>query len=141
MGDDRPMSSGMVSRWPVVVALPVDASDLDADGRLTNAAVEHLFAGARAAYFDRCATVDDSRLEIRKSTARARDAAPGDGVTVSVNVVEVLRDSFTMEARLRPADGDGIAATAWCSLSPGAEVSKAMRDEFIALAHAASHIH
>ena len=135
------MSSGMVSRWPVVVTLPVDASDRDADGRLTTAAVERLFARARAAYFDQCAMVDAPTVEVRKITARPGDAAPGDGVTVSVSVVEVLRDSFTMESRIRPADRDGIVATAWCSLSPGGEVSKAMRDEFIALAHAASHIH
>jgi acyl-CoA thioesterase FadM len=131
----------MVSRWPVVVELPIEASDKGADGQLTNTAVARLFAQARAAYFDRCATVDVSRVEIRKSTSRAGDTAPRDAVTVSVSVVEVLRDRFTMEARVRPADGDGIAATAWCSLSPGAEVSKAMRDEFIALAHGASHIH
>jgi acyl-CoA thioesterase FadM len=135
------MSSGMVSRWPVVVTLPVDASDCDANGRLTHAAVERLFARACSAYFDRCATVDASMVETRKTTAHPGEAAPGDGVTVSVGVVEVLRNSFTMESRIRPADRDGIAATAWASLSPVGEVSKAMRDEFIALAHAASHIH
>lgn len=135
------MSSGMVSRWPVVVTLPVDAPDRDADGRLTDAAVDSLFARARAAYFDRCATIDAPTVGVRKTTARPGDAVAGDSVTVSVNVVEVRRDSFTMESRIRPTDRDGIAATAWASLSPGGDVSKAMRDEFIALAHAASHIH
>jgi hypothetical protein len=60
---------------------------------------------------------------------------------VSVNVVEVFPNSFTMAARLRPDDRDGIAATASCTLSPGGEVPKAIRDEFIALAHEAKHIH
>ncbi|MGQ0802507.1 MAG: hypothetical protein ACT4PI_01400 [Actinomycetota bacterium] len=58
-----------------------------------------------------------------------------------MSVVEVFADRFTMEARMRPRDRDGIAATAWCSLSPGGEVPTAMRDEFIALAHAAPHVH
>jgi acyl-CoA thioesterase FadM len=132
----------MVSRWPVLVSLPVAASDCDEDGRLTDAAVERFFAQARAAYFERCATVDGSTLELRGSTVQRGTAAAGDdGVTVSVNVVEVFPDSFTMTAMFRPRDGDGIAATAWCSLSPGGEVSTAMRDEFIALAHTATSIH
>jgi hypothetical protein len=136
------MSSGMVSRWPVLVPLPVVASDRDEDGRLTDAAVERLFGQARAAYFERCATVDGSTLELRGSSAqRGRAAAGDDGVTVSVSVVEVFPDSFIMTARLRPRDGDGIAATAWCSLSPGGEVPTAMRDEFIALAHTATYVH
>lgn len=135
------MSSGMVSRWPVVLSLPVAASVRDGDGRLTNAAVERLFGQARVAYFERCTTVDASTLEVRKSSTQPGEAAAGDGVTVSVNVTEVFPDSFTMTARIRPREGDGIAATAWCSLTPSGEVPRAMRDEFIALAHAAAYTH
>jgi hypothetical protein len=62
-------------------------------------------------------------------------------VTVSVTVIEVFRDSFTMAARLRPRSGDGIAATAWCRLLPGGPVSIDVRDEFIALAHTATYVH
>jgi acyl-CoA thioesterase FadM len=136
----------MVSRWPVVVSLPVAAPDCDQDGRLTDASVERLFAHARAAYFARCATVDATRLQLQRSSVQRGRAAVGDeGVTVSVTVAELFSDRFTMTARLRPvgpADGDGVAATAWCSLSPdGREVPAAMRDEFIALAHSARHIH
>jgi hypothetical protein len=46
-----------------------------------------------------------------------------------------------MAAMLRPQSTDGVAATAWCSLSPGGEVPTTMRDEFIALAHAARYFH
>ena len=135
----------ILSRWPVLVALPVTPSDQDADGRLTDAAVERLFAEARTVYFDRCATVDPSALELRNSKVDLSHATvTADEVTVSVGVVEVFPDHFTMLARLRPvapADGDGLAATASCSLSPGGEVPNAMRDEFIALAHSAAHFH
>lgn len=136
------MSSGMVSRWPVLVSLPVVAADCDGNGRLTAATVERLFAEARAAYFERCATVDGSTLELRASTVQPGKARAGDnGVTISVSVVEVYPDRFTMTAMLRPGDRDGIVATASCSLSPGGEVSTAMRNEFIALAHAAKYLH
>jgi hypothetical protein len=139
------MSPGILSRWPVLVSLPVAASDCDADGRLVNAAVERLFAEARATYFERCPTVDPSSLELQSSKVdRGLATVTSDGVTVSVGVVEVFPDRFTMLARVRPvgpADGDGLAATASCSLSPGGEVPNAMRDEFIALAHSAAHIH
>lgn len=131
----------MVSRWPVVVLLPVTARDCDDDGRLTDAAVEHLFAVARTEYFVRCTTVAGAELERIASTVQRGDAAAGDAVTVSVNVVEVFPDRFTMTARFRPADTDGIVATAWCTLTPGREVPTAMRDEFIALAQSATHFH
>jgi acyl-CoA thioesterase FadM len=135
------MSGGMLSRWPVVVALPVLADECDEEGLLTEAAIERLFAAARSAYFQRCASVDESVVELRASTVRRGDSAPGDRVTISVNVVEVYPETFTMDARVRPADRDGIAATGRCSLSPGGQVSDAMRDEFIALAQGARRPH
>jgi acyl-CoA thioesterase FadM len=134
------MASGMVSRWPVLVTLPVTASDCDEDGRLTDAAVDRFFAVARAAYIEQCTTVDPSTLEIMATSVQPGSAPAHDHVTVSVNVTEVFPDRFTMTARLR-AGGDGIAATARCSLSPRGPASTATRDEFVALAHAAAHIH
>jgi acyl-CoA thioesterase FadM len=139
VGHARWMS--IASRWPVVVSLPVASSDCDEDGRLTEAAVERLFAQAREAYFARCTTVDAALVDVRKSTVTLGSAPVGDGVSVSAAVVEVYSDSFTMTARVRPAATDGIAATAWVSLSPGGEVPNAMRDEFIAHAHSATHMH
>jgi acyl-CoA thioesterase FadM len=130
----------MVSRWPVLVSLPVSASDRDNEGKLNDAAIDRLFAAARAAYLERCSTVDPAALEA-SAIASARGAPAGDGVTVSVNVVEVFPSRFTMEARIRPADGEGIAGTASCTLSPEDGVSTEMRDEFIALAHGAAHFH
>src|SRR5262245_51691470 len=112
------MSSGMVSRWPIVVSLRVAASDCEVNGALTRTAVERLFSQARASYFELCTTVDTSTLQVRATTVQPGQAAAGDRVTVSVNVTEVFPDSFTMTARIRPVKTDGIAATAWCPLSP-----------------------
>jgi hypothetical protein len=137
--------SGILSRWPVVVALPVTASDRDADGRLLDAAVERLAADARAAYFERCAAVDPSAIDVESVRVQPGQSAVGaDEVTVSVGVVEVYPETFTMLARIRPAapaDGDGLAATATCSLAPRGGVPTAMRDEFIAHAQTAAHFH
>ena len=137
--------SGILSRWPVVVTLPVTTWDRDADGRLVDAAIERLAAEACAAYFERCATVDPSTVEVRSTRVQPGEcAADADEVTVSVGVVEVFPETFTMVARIRPvgpADGDGLAATATCSLAASGGVSTAMRDEFIAHAHSAAHFH
>ena len=136
------MSTDIVSRWPLVIPLPVGPGDCDANGYLADATVERMFALARARYFELCATVDASTIEIPRSVVARGDAAvtPG-GVTISVSVIEIYAETFTMAARIRPADGPGVAADARCSASPGGDVTDAMRDEFIALAHAARHTH
>jgi acyl-CoA thioesterase FadM len=136
------MSTDIVSRWPIVMPISVQAGDCDDDGRLTDAGAERMFALARASYFDLCTTVDIATLELQRTTvARGSVAVNASGVTVSVNVTEVYPETFTMSARIRPADGPGVAADARCSLFPGGPVSNAMRDEFISLAHNARHTH
>ena len=136
------MSTDIVSYWPLVIPLPVGPGDCDANGYLTDAAVEQMFALARARYFDLCTTVDASTVVIPRSAVVRGDATvtPG-GITISVGVIEVYPETFTMAARIRPADGPGVAADARCSVSPGGDVTDAMRDEFIALAHAARRTH
>ncbi len=129
----------MISRWPVRVEVPIDAGDCDDAGRLSDAGVERVFAVARAAYFDLCRTIDPGTLEIRRSAVRHGEAKAGSGVSVSVNVTEVFPDTFTMAARIRSESGD-VSADALCALSPGGTVTDAMRDEFIALAHGATHM-
>jgi hypothetical protein len=137
------MSSDIVSRWPVRISIGVAPTDLDDEGRLTVDAVERYFAQARVAYFDRCTTTSIDALDVRGSAVVPGTPIAGNSnVTISVNVVEVFPDRFTMSARIRPADRDGVAADARCSLAPTTgEVPNAMRDEFIALAHGASYTH
>jgi acyl-CoA thioesterase FadM len=133
--------SDMVSRWPIRIAVAIEPTDLDADARLTADAIERCFAHARAAYFERCESVDIASLRHRGTAGIAREPIPGcERVAIAVNVTEVFTDRFTMAARIRADDG-ALAADARCSMSPGPEVPIAMRDEFIALAHAASYTH
>ena len=152
--------SMIVSRWPVLLSVPLAAGDCGADGRLTDAAVARLFALARDAYFEQCPSVDPAALELLGASqvvGVALDPAalellgashvvgvaldPDSAPTISVNVTEVYPDSFRMTAHIRPEAGEGIAADAACVLAPPAGVPDAMRDEFIALAHGARYTH
>ena len=134
--------STIVTRWPVLVSLPVGADDRDAAGRLTEACVERLFAQARQVYVGTCRTLDGRQLTVPEVVV-ARGPAPVDvgEASVSVSVVEVFEDRFTMHARVRPAEGDGIAAEARADVVPGGPVTREIRDELIAHAHEARHYH
>ena len=56
------MSTDIVSRWPIVMPVSVQAGDCDDDGRLTDAGAERMFALARERYFDLCTTVDTATV-------------------------------------------------------------------------------
>jgi hypothetical protein len=134
--------SSIVTRWPVLVSLPVGEDDRDADGRLTAACVERLFARAREVYVGTCRTLSDRELSVLDVVV-AVGSAPVDAgeASVSASVVEVFDDRFTMHARVRPAEGDGIAAEARADVFPGGAVTREIRDELIAHAHEARHYH
>ena len=133
----------MVSRWPVLVSLPVSAADAGGDGRLLETAAERLFAGGRDEYLARCRTFDGGSAEVRdvRIIPGGASVAGVEEATVSVSVVEVFPDRFTMNARIRPAGGEGVAADAWCDVVPGGPVTDDIRDELIAFAHEARHYH
>ena len=134
--------SSMVSKWPVLVPLPITAADVDDAGALTVEAAERLFARARDLYLAGCRTLEDREVEVLEVVVLPGDtlAAPGE-VTVSVSVVEVFPDRFTMHVRIRPVGGDGVAAEGGCSILAGGGTTDEIRDELIARAHAAEHYH
>jgi hypothetical protein len=136
------MSSGVVSSWPVLVSLPIDAGEYEPGGALTDDAIEHVFGVASATYFDLCSTFDGATseagpLEVRRGNARVTIPS----VTVSVGVGEVFPDRFLMAARIRADGDDGIVADVQRSVAPAGGVGDAVRDELIALAHSARHWH
>jgi len=134
--------SSMVSRWPVLISATVTTDDVDGEGMLRAEAVERLFGQARDVYLASCRTLEGRELEVRDVVVTASDTAVAPGqVTVSVSAVEVFPDRFTMNARIRPAAVEGIAADAACSVAPDGPVTDEIRDELIALAHAARHYH
>lgn len=134
--------SSIVTRWPVLVSLPVGEDDRDGNGRLTVACVERLFARAREVYVGTCRTLDGREVTVLDVVVAAGPALVEVGeASVSVSVVEVFDDRFTMHARVRPAEGDGIAAEARADVFPGGAVTREIRDELIAHAHSARHYH
>jgi acyl-CoA thioesterase FadM len=128
----------IVSRWPVRIECPITDGDLDFGGMLTGDAVERVFSEARGAYFNTCSSIPGN-VEIERGEFQAGTAATGESaVSVVVAVVEIFNDRFTMQARIRGRDNREVLATARCTYH--GEVSSEMREEFIALAHAAMHI-
>ena len=129
----------MLSRWPVVMSVVIDETERDDSGVLTDTACERVFALARAEYFGRCETFAESDVLLVGTTIVADAPVATDSITVSVGVVEIYPDRFTMELRIRPCEGEGIVAAGRCSLSLPA-VTDEIRDEFIRLAQDAHYM-
>jgi hypothetical protein len=134
--------SEILSTWPVVVELPLRAEDRDGDGFVTHDGIERLFAEARAAYAAECPELDLDAATISELVLqRGAVAAPGGAAVVGVAVVEVFPDTFTMDLRIRPAEGRGIAGSASCVVAPAGGVADELRSRLIALAQTARHYH
>jgi acyl-CoA thioesterase FadM len=147
------MTSAFVSRWPVLQEHRVTAGDLDADGAVRDERVAQWVAGARSAYLRRCAALrvrQASGLELQDrvaplppGAALGRPAA----VVVTAGVREVWPSSFALAVRLRPVDGDRDGAVdVTCivrlvdpTTGEPRELGAEVRDELIALEHAAEH--
>lgn len=146
--------SGIVSRWVVLQEHAVRADDRDADGDVLDEVVERWIDEACTAYLDRCRTLhavsDRGGLALRRRIGAvppgARLARPA-AVAVSAGAREVRPGSFTIAVRLRATGGTtDVAVNAACVVSledPATgetrELGEAVRDELIALEHAAVH--
>jgi hypothetical protein len=111
-------------------------------------------AAARSAYLGRCAALrrllERSALELEVQTSRLPPGAslgrPA-AVVLTAGVREVWPDSFAIAERLRPVGGDReVAVNATCVMrlvDPASgeprELGDEVRDELIALEHAAEH--
>jgi acyl-CoA thioesterase FadM len=148
------MTSAFVSRWPVLQEHRVTAGDLDPDGMVRDERVAQWVAAARSAYLRRCAALrrlrEASGLELQDrvaplppGAALGRPAA----VVVTAGVREVWPSSFAVAVRLRPVGGDrdtAVDVTCIVRLVDPAtgeprELGREVRDELIALEHAAEH--
>ena len=132
----------------------VGADDVDADGNVLDEVLARWVDDACAAYLDRCRALDEMR-ERGGLVPRSRVTAlpPGarlghpSAVAVSAGAREVRPSSFTIAVRLRTAGGTTDAAVnVACVVSledPAAgearEIGDDIRDELIALEHAAEH--
>jgi acyl-CoA thioesterase FadM len=131
----------------------VRADDLDAHGALRDDAIAHWIDEARDAYLDQCEQVrtrQRSGLIVRtrdQVLPRGVQLGSPTSVVVSAGATEIYPTSFTMAFRIR---GYGSEDDAVCNLTSvvsledpatGAaqELGDAVRDELIALEHAARH--
>jgi hypothetical protein len=136
------MAGEMISTWPVVEELPLQAADRDASGFLTDDGVGRLFAAVRQAYLDGCSTLAGVSVAVGEVTVEGGSVpAAGDAVVAGAAVVEVFPDSFTMSTRIRPQAGEGIAAAATCRVTPEGGVTREIQAELIERAQTARHYH
>jgi acyl-CoA thioesterase FadM len=143
------------SKWVVLRKFAVAPGDLDSDGVVRAEAVERWLAETRTAYLEHCIVFcelqERSGLELRarihSAPAAERFGTPT-AIIVGAGATEIRPTSFTIAFRLRPIDGDGDdAINAACEVSledaetgEAHELGNEIRDELIALEHAAQHV-
>ena len=134
--------SSIVSRWPVLVTSSIAGDDLDAGGHLVQATVRRLGDAVVVALVDASPLLAAAEHTFAPTSAQLNGSFSGPGpVTVSAGPSEIYPSSFTVNLRIRPADGSGATVDAvWMVDVPGG-VARALRDELIALNHAAEHAH
>jgi hypothetical protein len=132
----------VLSHWPVVVELPLQDGDRDAAGFLVDEGIARLLAAGCAAY-----AAGGTRLDLAAATVddvvlrRGAVPVPDGVVAVGVAVAEVFPDRCTVEIRIRPAEGPGVAGAATCSVRPPGGVHDVLRAELIERAQGARHLH
>jgi len=152
-GPYRRVMSSFVSRWVVCNTYDVAAEHLDANGVLRPDALAGWIADARDAYLAEVRSVQalvDRGLLLRAAvdTAGAPPIVRPARLVVSAGATEVYPASFTLAFRVRGygAGGDDVVVNLAASVSledpaTGApvELGNEVRDELIALEHAARH--
>lgn len=145
--------SGFVSRWVVAQRHEVAAADLDDDRAVRGEVLERWVAEACAAYLDECTVLFDAAcatgLTVRLSVASLPEAAlPGGptSVVASAGANEFRPTSFTVAVRVRSGGGSddrvvNLRAEVALATEDGEEtvLGDDVRDELIALEHAARH--
>jgi hypothetical protein len=128
----------MAIHWPVRIEVPLAGIGRDADGCLTEDGLATVLAAVRGAYLDGCTTLagvevtfEDERLELGATPVT------GERVMAAAAVNEVYPTLFTLVARVRPAEGPGIAGSASCDVRPAGGVTKDIQAELIARAQSA----
>ena len=146
--------SSFVSKWVVLQRYAVGADDLDAAGAICDDVVARWIYDACAAYLECCPVLRETaeqagcvvRSETRSVPSGAELGAPA-SVNVSAGATEIWPSEFAVEVRLRTyGSADDVAYSASCLVSivdpqsgDARELGDAVRDELIALAHAAPH--
>lgn len=146
--------NGIMSRWPVLLTHQVSREDLHDDGAIRDEVVEDWIAAACSAYLDRCVVLHESLarsgLRLRRRNAELPKGSllgRPTSVITTAGVTQVHPKAFTIAVRLRPLGGDReTPLNHVCEVrvedprtGEVSSLSDDIRDELIALAHAAEH--
>jgi hypothetical protein len=147
--------SSFVSRWVVRRERRLGTDAFTADGTVRADAVEQWIGDARDEYLARCRVVaeliDASNLRLRARIGALPEPdfwGHPTMVVVSAGVSEVYPESFRMAFRVRTygQSDDDVVANLTCTVTledpetgEACELGDAVRDELIALEHAARH--
>jgi acyl-CoA thioesterase FadM len=146
--------SSFVSKWVVLQRHAVTADDFDAAGVLRDDVVVGWTDAVCSEYLECCPLLHETaeragcvvHRETRAVPSGAQLGAPAE-INVSAGATEIWPAEFAVEIRLRTyGSADDVAFSASCTVSlvdpatgEAHELGDAVRDELIALAHAARH--
>jgi acyl-CoA thioesterase FadM len=148
------MSSSFVSRWVVAHTFHAADEDLDANGNVRDDVVERWITKVRDDYLAQCLVLRDTAARSGLALRCAGELPAGrqfgrpSMLVVSAGVTEVHPASFTLALRLRSVGQgeDDLAVNANCVVTlvdpatgEAAPIDDTIRDEMIALEHAARH--
>ena len=146
------IGGGAAARLRVRIAA-VASDELDADGAVRADVVARCIDDACRAYLAQCPVLEETRahddLELRIDRDPVQDAAlPGSptSLVVTATATEIWPDAYAISVRIRPIDGPSERpVNVNCTVrlmqadAAPAELGNAVRDELIALEHAARH--
>ena len=146
--------SGILTKWSVLQRQHAASDDLDADGAVLAKVIERWIDAACRAYLDQCSDLertrarDDLELQCRHdSLPAAALAGRPSTVVVTATATEIWPTAFAISVRIRPIDGTSDRAlNVVCKVQlqdattgDASDLGNAVRDELIALEHAARH--
>ena len=144
-----------MTRWSIGLDRPVSPNDLDPDGYVTAEALGGWLAEAVEAYLAQCTTLHDrvareSLNLVRRPGRQPRASLLGrpTEVLITASATEVRPTEFFVSVRVRPFGGEvDLPLNVTCRVSieddttgEPVELGTTVRDELIALEHAAEYM-
>ena len=147
--------SGLMTRWSIGLDRQVGPGDLDPDGFVTAETLGGWLAEAVDAYLAQCSTLHDRSSRaglnlVRRPGRQPRASLLGrpTEVLVTASATEVRPTEFFVSVRVRPYGSDiDLPVNVTCRVSiedarsgEAVELGAAVRDELIAIEHAAEYM-
>jgi hypothetical protein len=140
--------SGIMTKWSVLHEHTPTTQDLDGDGAVRDDVVRAWVDAACRAYLAQCTVLErkqaSGELELQVQYTGAVPRLTDDLVAISATASEFFPDAFAVSIRVRSGDAAPANVTARVRLhdvrtGKPQDLGKDVRDELIALEHAARH--